>query len=80
MGGSSGGRPGAVGDFYLDTATDNVYKKTGVSTWTLQARIEGRPVQAGAQGPAGTIAGSDGHHRDSRAVGGNRRRTSPTRR
>lgn len=27
---------GIVGDFYIDTDTDNYYEKTGVSTWTLQ--------------------------------------------
>jgi len=44
---------GNVGDFYLDTATGNVYYKSGTTTWTLTGNIKGPAGVAGAQGVAG---------------------------
>ena len=44
---------GNVGDFYLDTATGNVYYKSGTTTWTLTGNIKGPTGAAGAQGVAG---------------------------
>jgi hypothetical protein len=50
---------GNVGDFYLDTATGNVYYKSGTTTWTLTGNIKGPAGVAGAQGVAGA-AGATG--------------------
>ena len=44
---------GNLGDFYLDTATGNVYYKSGTTTWTLTGNIKGPAGVAGAQGVAG---------------------------
>ncbi len=44
---------GAINDFYINTATGNYYKKTGASTWTLQANLTGPTGQTGAQGLQG---------------------------
>lgn len=50
------GGTGAVGDWYINTATSDVYKKTATSTWTLQMNIKGA---AGTNGTNGTN-GSNG--------------------
>ena len=42
-----------VGDWYLDTATGEVYEKTDVSAWTLRANITGPTGQTGPTGPQG---------------------------
>jgi hypothetical protein len=47
---------GLVGDYYLDTATGNVYTKTTGNTWVLISNITG---PQGATGPAG-VAGPQG--------------------
>jgi hypothetical protein len=50
---------GLVGDYYLDTATGNVYTKTTGNTWVLISNItgpqgiQGVPGPTGATGPAG---------------------------
>lgn len=41
---------GIVGDYYLDTATGNVYHKTATATWALQGNIKGATGSAGAGG------------------------------
>jgi hypothetical protein len=41
---------GVVGDIYVDTTTDDFYKKTASTVWTLQGNLRGA---AGAQGPVG---------------------------
>lgn len=56
---------GVVNDFYLDTVSSDIYKKTGVSTWTLQVNIKGATGATGAAGTNGTngtngAAGADG--------------------
>lgn len=51
--GAPAGTLGAVGDWYLDTASGNVYEKTATSTWTQQANIKGPTGATGAQGPIG---------------------------
>lgn len=38
--GVPGGGLGVVGDFYFDSSNGNYYKKTGISTWTLQGAIQ----------------------------------------
>jgi hypothetical protein len=53
---------GIVGDMYLDTATGNVYAKTGVASWMLQGSIKGPTGATGAtglQGPTG-LTGATG--------------------
>ncbi len=50
---------GLVGDYYLDTATGNVYNKTNSTTWVLITNITGPQGVAGAQGLQG-IAGPIG--------------------
>ena len=50
---------GAVGDFYLDNATGNVYEKTATTTWTLQTNIMGPIGNTGPAGPTGAT-GSQG--------------------
>lgn len=49
--GAPGGGTGSVNDYYLDTATDDVYKKTAPAVWTLTANIKG------PTGPAGGTSG-----------------------
>lgn len=51
--GAPAGGLGAVGDFYLDSATGNYYQKTGAATWTLQGSLVGPAGAAGAAGSAG---------------------------
>jgi hypothetical protein len=48
---------GAIGDWYLNTSTDDVYEKTAASTWTLRCNIRGA---TGSQGPQG-IQGATGN-------------------
>ena len=48
--GLPGSGTGIVGDLYLNTATGDVYEKTGTTTWFLQGNIKGA---TGAQGPQG---------------------------
>ena len=43
---------GNVGDFYLDTATTNIYKKA-VGAWNLMVNLQGPAGSAGATGAAG---------------------------
>ena len=50
---------GLVGDYYLDTATGNVYTKTNGTTWVLISNIMGPQGVAGAVGPQGNT-GSTG--------------------
>lgn len=45
---------GAVNDLYINTANGDYYKKTGVSTWTLQGNLTG-PAAAGSY-PLGVTA------------------------
>jgi len=68
--GAPGGTTGAVNDWYLNTATGDVYEKTGASTWTLRGNIKGPTGLTGADGapgekwftgsgvPAGSLTGS----------------------
>jgi len=53
---------GLVGDYYLDTATGNVYTKTNGTTWVLISNIMGPQGPAGAVGPQGVagVAGPQG--------------------
>lgn len=56
---------GLVGDFYLDTATGNVYTKTNGTTWVLISNIigpQGPQGATGAPGPQGIqgVAGPTG--------------------
>lgn len=46
---------GNVGDWYLNTATGDVYEKTASSTWTLETNITGPQGATGATGPQGPI-------------------------
>jgi hypothetical protein len=50
---------GLVGDYYLDTATGNVYTKTNGTTWVLISNIMGPQGPAGAVGATG-VAGPQG--------------------
>jgi len=47
--GAPTGGLGNVGDMYMNTATGDVYEKTGTSTWTLRDNI------TGPQGTPGTV-------------------------
>lgn len=47
------GATGKIGDLYLNTTTSEVYKKTGTSTWTIQANIKGGKGDKGDQGLQG---------------------------
>jgi hypothetical protein len=56
---------GLVGDYYLDTATGNVYTKTTGNTWVLITNITGPQGLAGTAGPVGAtgpagVAGPQG--------------------
>ena len=53
---------GAVGDYYLDTVTGDVYEKTGATTWTLSGNIRGPQGEQGIQGATGATGatGSQG--------------------
>ncbi|MEI8193549.1 MAG: hypothetical protein WCG64_06765, partial [Flavobacteriia bacterium] len=44
---------GNMGDFYLDTATGNVYYKSAATTWILTGNIKGATGAAGPTGAAG---------------------------
>jgi hypothetical protein len=46
---------GLVGDYYLDTATGNVYNKTNSTTWVLITNITGPQGVAGAVGQQGPV-------------------------
>lgn len=50
---------GAIGDWYLNTSTADVYEKTGSTTWTLRCNIKGATGNTGSQGPQGAT-GSQG--------------------
>jgi|GEM_PF-3692409 len=56
---------GKIGDWYINTATCDLYKKTATSTWTLQCNIKGA---AGAQGATGAT-GATGAKGDTGATG-----------
>ncbi len=67
---------GSVNDFYLNSANYSYYKKTGVSTWTLQGSLlggTGATGPAGANGAAG-VTGPTGPAGSNGAVGA----TGPT--
>lgn len=53
---------GTINDFYINTSNGNYYKKTGSSTWTLQANLIGPAGQTGPQGLQGIpgIQGAQG--------------------
>ena len=64
------GDDGAVGDFYLETDSQEVYKKTGASTWTLQFTIaDGTNGTNGTNGDDGDD-GEDGEDGATGAEGG----------
>jgi hypothetical protein len=44
-----------VGDWYLNSATGDVYEKTGSTSWTLQANIKGPQGNTGAAGTPGEV-------------------------
>ena len=50
---------GAIGDFYLNTQTGDVYYKTNSTTWTLTGNIKGPQGNVGATGATGP-AGATG--------------------
>jgi microcystin-dependent protein len=54
--GAPAGALGAVGDWYLDFATGDVYEKTGASAWTARGNIRG---PQGPVGPMGTVYDTD---------------------
>lgn len=37
------GGTGVIGDWYINTATGDIYKKTGTTSWTLELNIQGVP-------------------------------------
>jgi hypothetical protein len=47
---------GVMGDFYLNIATSDVYKKTDASTWTYQMNLKGQQGNQGIQGVQGISA------------------------
>ena len=51
------GALGTVGDWYFQQGTDQIYEKTGVSTWTLRADVTGAPGPTGPTGPTGATGG-----------------------
>jgi hypothetical protein len=72
---------GAMGDWYLDTTTSNVYEKTDLVTWTLRVNIKGATgaTGAGATGPTGpTGAGGAAGVTGPTGVGGAAGVTGPT--
>lgn len=65
------GAVGVVGDWYLDTASGDVYEKTASSTWTSRGNIkgpQGNVGSTGAQGPKGDT-GSQGPKGDTGSQG-----------
>jgi hypothetical protein len=50
---------GVVNDLYLRTTNGDYYKKTAITTWTLQGNLTGLTGAAGATGPTGST-GSQG--------------------
>jgi len=50
--GAPAGGLGSVNDFYINTTNSDYYKKTGVSTWTLQGNLQGI---AGNNGTSGSL-------------------------
>lgn len=52
--GAPSGGLGSVGDWYLNTSNDDVYEKTGTTTWTLRANIKGSTGATGATGATGS--------------------------
>lgn len=56
------GATGIVGDWAIDTATGNVWEKTGVSTWTARGTVKGPQGDTGATGSPGSdgAPGADG--------------------
>lgn len=51
--GAPAGATGVVGDWYLDTATGDVYEKTGASAWTIRGNIKGPKGDTGTTGSQG---------------------------
>ena len=51
--GAPASNAGTVGDYYLDTATGNVYNKSNSTTWVLITNITGPQGPAGVAGPQG---------------------------
>lgn len=45
---------GVVGDWFINTVSQDIYKKTNSTTWTLQANIKGATGLTGAAGTNGT--------------------------
>ncbi len=60
--GAPGAGTGFEKDLYLDTATGDVYRKTGVATWTYLCNIKGPAGNDGADGADGSDGsnGADG--------------------
>lgn len=50
---------GNIGDWYINTATSDVYEKTSATVWTLRMNIKGNTGATGSQGPQGAT-GSQG--------------------
>jgi hypothetical protein len=59
---------GAMGDFYLNTQTGDVYYKTNSTTWTLTGNIKGPQGNVGATGATGP-AGATGPQGPAGATG-----------
>jgi hypothetical protein len=61
---------GNDGDYYLDTATSDVYNKSS-GTWTFATNIKGETGESGQQGPQGEqgIQGMQGEKGDTGATG-----------
>lgn len=51
--GAPSGGLGVVGDYYVDTATQDFYKKTGASTWSVLFNMKGATGAPGADGADG---------------------------
>lgn len=45
--------PGVVGDYYVDTTTDDFYQKTSPTSWTLLGSFRGATGATGPTGPTG---------------------------
>ncbi len=62
---------GKVGDMYINTATQDVYKKTATTVWTIQCNIKGATGATGVVGATGAVGavGATGAKGDTGAVG-----------
>lgn len=61
---------GVVGDWFINTTSQDVFKKTNSTTWTLQVNIKGAPGATGATGAPGAT-GAQGVKGDTGAAGPN---------